>query len=131
MKNLEIFVNPASGRKAIYIIARAGHKVIDLNEILLCKADRNYTKMFLEDGKEIDISRSLCILEGVLKKYNFLRCNSSYLINLCKRGEFHRYLRKIYMPCHEISVSKEKCHEIFPVLTAFGFHEIIRRCPEF
>ena len=127
MKNLEIFVNPASGRKAIYIIARSGHKVIDLEEILLCKADRNYTKMFLEDAKEIDIPRSLCVLENALTKHNFLRCNSSYLINLSKCGSFHRYLRKIYMACYEISISKEKCHEVFPVLTAFGFKEILKR----
>jgi len=127
MKNLEIFLNPASGRKAIYIIARAGHKVIDLEEILLCKADRNYTKILLENTKEIDISRSLCILENSLRKHNFLRCNSSYLINLSKCGSFHRYLRKIYIACYEISISKEKCHEVFPVLTAFGFKEILKR----
>jgi len=127
MKNLEVFYNPASGRIAIYIIARAGHKVIDLEEILLCKADSNYTVMFLEDGKGMDIPKSLCNLERVLKDHNFLRCSTSYLINLCKHGSFHRYLRKIYLSCHEISVPKEKCHKVFPVLTAFGFREIIRR----
>jgi DNA-binding LytR/AlgR family response regulator len=128
MKNLEIFINPASGRKAIYIIARAGHKVIDLEKILLCKADRNYTIISLEDGKKIDIPKSLCILESVLKRHNFLRCNSSYLINLCKIGSFNRYLKKIYLSDHEISMPKERCHEIFPVLTSFGFKEVIRRC---
>lgn len=126
MKNLEIFVNPASGCKAIYIIARAGHRVIDLKEILLCKADRNYTKIFLENRKKFNIPRSLCILERTLMEHNFLRCNSAYLINLGKPGSFNRYLRKIYMTCHEIPISKVKCHEVFPVLTAFGFKEMIR-----
>lgn len=127
MKNLEIFINPASSRKAIYIIARDGHKVIDLEEILLCEADGNYTKMPLANGKKIEISKSLCNLESALKNHNFLRCNSSYLINLCKPGSFHRHLRKIYLPCHEISIPKDRCHKVFPVLTAFGFKEIIIR----
>lgn len=127
MKNLEIFVNPASGRKAIYIIARAGHKVVDLEEILLCKADRNYTKMFLEDEREIEIPRSLCVLENALVEHNFLRCNSSYLINLFRNGSFHRYLRKVYIGCYEIPISKEKSPHVFPVLTSFGFKEILKR----
>lgn len=127
MKNLEIFINPASGSKAIYIVARSGHRIIDLDEIIFCKADRNYTKIFLENDKEVEIPRSLCTLEIVLKDHNFLRCSSSYLLNLCKKGSFHRYFKKIYLSCHEISVSQKKCNEVFPVLTAFRFKEIIRR----
>ena len=49
MKNLEIFVNPNSLRNAIYIVARNGHKVIDLDDIVLCKADRNYTSILLNN----------------------------------------------------------------------------------
>lgn len=127
MKNLEIFINPATGCKAIYIVARSGHRIIDLDEIIFCKADRNYTKIFLENGKEIEIPKSLCKLETVLKNHDFLRCNSSYLLNLCKTGAFHRYLKKIYLTYHEISIPPKKCHEVFPVLTAFRFKEIIRR----
>lgn len=127
MKNLEIFDNPATGSKAIYIITNSGHKVIDLEKIMLCRADRNYSLVFLENGKKIEISKSLCYLEGALKNYKFLRCSSSYLINLCKNGSFNRYLRMIYITEHKMSIAKEKCHEIFPVLTAFGFKEILRR----
>lgn len=126
MKNLEIFVNPASGCKAIYIVARAGHKVIDLEDILFCKADRNYTKIILENGKGIEISKSLCNLEKALLNHKFLRCSPSYIINLSKNGSFHRYFKKIYLSCYEIPIPKEKCPEILPILTAFGFKEIIR-----
>jgi hypothetical protein len=127
LKNLEIFTNPASGNVAIYIVARSGHKIIDLEEILLCKADRNYTIMLLEDGKNLNIPRSLCDLERVLKTHDFLRCSSSFLLNLHKHGAFHRRLKKIYLACYEVSVPKEKCREVFPVLTAFGFKELVKR----
>ena len=125
MKNLEIFDNPASGRKAIYIVARDGHKVIDLEEILLCKADGNYTEMQLEDGRKIEISTSLYHLEERLMEHRFLRCNSSYLISLSKGGSFDRRGKKIYLSAHEISLAKGRCQKVLPVLTAFGFREII------
>lgn len=126
MKNLEIFENPASGRKAIYIIARDGHKVIDLEEILLCQADSNYTKIILENGKKIETSKSLCKFENGLKHHKFLRCNSSYLKNLCKKSSFNRYYRKIYIHQYIISIPKNRCSQIFPILTAFGFNEHIK-----
>lgn len=128
MKNLEVFINPASGRNAIYIIARNGHKVIDLDNILCCIADRNYSKIILEEEKlDIVVPKSLCVLESELKEYNFLRCSSSYIINLKKAGSFNRYLRKIYLNSHIISISNRKCGRVLPILTAFGFKEILKR----
>lgn len=127
MKNLEVFINPVSNRNAIYLIARNGHKVIYLDRITLCKADRNYTKILLKDGGiEILIPKSLCILESVLKNYNFLRCSSSYIINLNKPESFNRYLRMIYLAGHNISVPRKSCSKVFPILTAFGFREKLR-----
>lgn len=127
MKNLEIFINPASNRIAIYIIARNGHKVVDLDEILLCKADRNYTQIFIkENGSMIVIPKSICILESVLNKYNFFRCSSSHLINLNKPGSFNRFLRIIYLCDHKISVSRKRCCIVFPTLTAYGFKEELK-----
>ena len=127
MKNLEVFVNPASSRNAIYIIARNGHKVIDLDEIILCKADRNYTRVLLkDDGIEILLPKSICVLESVLNKYHFLRCSSSYIINLNKSGSFNRYLRMIYLSGYKISVARKRCGKVFPMLTAFGFREELR-----
>lgn len=126
MRNLEIFVNPASDHKAIYIIARSGHKVVDIDKIIMCKADRNYTKIFLEDEMEIVVPKSLCFLENELNKYNFLRCSSSYLINLNKSGSFNRFLRKIYLSDYAISIARKRCNRIFPVLTAFGYKEVLR-----
>lgn len=127
MKNLEIFINPASNRNAIYIIARNGHKVIDLDRIILCKADRNYTKMLLVDGgTEIVLPKSICFLEYVLIEYHFLRCSSSHIINLNIPGSFNRKLRMIYILGNEILVPRKRCCKVFPVLTAFGFKEELR-----
>ena len=127
MKNLEVFINPATNCNAIYIIARNGHKVIDLDRIILCKADRNYTKMLLiNGGTEIVLPKSICILESVLIKYHFLRCSSSHIINLKVSGSFNRNLRMIYLPGYKISVPRKRCCKVFPLLTAFGFKEELR-----
>jgi DNA-binding LytR/AlgR family response regulator len=126
MKNLEVFINPASGLYAIYIIARSGHKVVDLDRIIMCTADRNYTEIVLDSGLKIVIPKSICVLESILNKYNFSRCNSSYLINLKKAGSFNRYSRKINISEYEISVAIKRCSKVFPLLTAFGFKEKIR-----
>lgn len=128
MKNLEIFINPASNRNALYIIARNGHKVIDLDQIIICKADRNYTIVLLKDGgTEIVLPKSLCIIECVLRNYNFLRCSLSYIINLNRPGSFNRYLQMIYLDGYKISVPRKRCSKVFPILTAFGFREELRR----
>jgi two-component system LytT family response regulator len=127
MKNLEVFINPATNRNAIYIIARSGHKVIDIDSIILCQADRNYTKILLIDGgTEIVLTKSICVVESILKRYNFLRCSLSYLINLNKTGSFNRHLRIIYLSGNKISVARKRCGIVFPILTAFGFKEELR-----
>ncbi|HEX2922392.1 MAG TPA: hypothetical protein VHO50_14610 [Bacteroidales bacterium] len=71
MKNLEVFINPSTGLKALYIISRSGHRIIDIEKILFCKADRNYTKIISEGQPEIIIPKSLCVLESIIKRIQF------------------------------------------------------------
>ena len=56
--------------------------VIDLDEIIRCEADRNYTSFFLTGGKKILVSKTLKEYETMLSGHNFLRVQQSHLINL-------------------------------------------------
>ncbi|MFN5148115.1 MAG: LytR/AlgR family response regulator transcription factor [Flavobacteriia bacterium] len=56
--------------------------VIELDEIIRCEADRNYTSFFLTGGKKILVSKTLKEYETLLTGHNFLRVQQSHLINL-------------------------------------------------
>lgn len=56
--------------------------VVELETIIRCEADRNYTTFFLTTGNKIVVSKTLKEYEGLLANYNFLRVQQSHLINL-------------------------------------------------
>lgn len=56
--------------------------VVELDEIIRCEADRNYTSFFLTGGKKILVSKTLKDYETLLSPHNFLRVQQSHLINL-------------------------------------------------
>lgn len=58
-----------------------GFTFIDINEIVYCKSDNNYTEFILVDGKKIYVSRGMKETSEMLEKHAFLRIHQSYLIN--------------------------------------------------
>ncbi|MFT5778207.1 MAG: two-component system LytT family response regulator [Crocinitomicaceae bacterium] len=56
--------------------------VVDLDQIIRCEADRNYTSFFLLDNKKILVSKTLKEYETLLSGHNFLRVQQSHLINI-------------------------------------------------
>ncbi len=56
--------------------------VVELETIIRCEADRNYTTFYLTTGNKIVVSKTLKEYEGLLSNYNFLRIQQSHLINL-------------------------------------------------
>ncbi len=58
-----------------------GFQVLDVNDILYCKADDNYTEIHLEN-KKILVSKTLKYFEEALSKFAFARIHKSYLVNV-------------------------------------------------
>lgn len=56
--------------------------VVELETIIRCEADRNYTTFYLNTGNKIVVSKTLKEYEVLLSNYNFLRVQQSHLINL-------------------------------------------------
>lgn len=56
--------------------------VINLEDIIRCEADRNYTSFFLVGGKKILVSKTLKEYETLLSAHNFLRIQQSHLVNV-------------------------------------------------
>ena len=67
-----------------------GLQMISINTIIFCESDDNYTKLFLNSGKRLLVTRSLKEIEEMLESYSFLRVHRSYLVNL---NEIEKYIK--------------------------------------
>lgn len=56
--------------------------VINVNEIIRCEADRNYTVFKLNSGKQILVSNTLKEYDEMLSGYQFFRTHQSHLVNI-------------------------------------------------
>lgn len=62
--------------------------VVDLDEIVRCESDNNYTKFFFQDGSRILVTKTLKFFSDMLKNYQFLRVHQSHLVNVKYVKEF-------------------------------------------
>ena len=74
----------------ITIPLQNGFEIIETNNILYCKADDNYTEIYLKDNKKKLVSKTLKYIEESLEEANFTRVHKSYLVNI---NEVVKYLR--------------------------------------
>ena len=65
----------------ITIPLQNGFEVLQMEEILYCQADDNYTQIFLKKGKRL-VSKTLKYFEESLSENGFARVHKSYLVNL-------------------------------------------------
>lgn len=74
-------IQPNQKRRLVLKTQESVH-VVELDQIIRCEADRNYTSFFLKNGKKILVSRTLKDYETLLTGHNFLRVQQSHLVNL-------------------------------------------------
>ena len=74
-------IQPSEKRRLVLKTQESIH-VIELDEIIRCEADRNYTSFFLKNNKRILVSRTLKEYETLLSNHNFLRVQQSHLVNI-------------------------------------------------
>jgi two-component system LytT family response regulator len=58
-----------------------GFQILNVSEILYCKADDNYTEIYLLN-KKILVSKTLKYFEDALAEFPFARVHKSYLVNV-------------------------------------------------
>lgn len=71
--------NSISGK--ITIPQQDGFEVLDVNDIVFCKADDNYTEIHLANSKKL-VSKTLKYFQEALSDYMFARIHKSYLVNV-------------------------------------------------
>ena len=84
---LENETKDLSELKQIILNVREGYVFSEINEIVRCEADGNYTTVFFKNGDKQVASKTLKEFENLLSEHNFWRIHKSHLINL-------KYLKK-------------------------------------
>lgn len=59
-----------------------GFRFEKAGKIMYCKADQNYTVVYIKDGAEIMVSKSISVVQQLLPADLFYRIHKSYLVNL-------------------------------------------------
>ncbi|WP_166962903.1 LytR/AlgR family response regulator transcription factor [Yeosuana marina] len=72
--------NSVNGK--ITIPQQDGFEVINTSDILYCKADDNYTEIYLNNNKKKLVSKTLKYFEDALTSTSFARVHKSYLVNV-------------------------------------------------
>jgi two-component system LytT family response regulator len=107
-----------SGRK-IAFPSLHGFELVPLEDIMVCEASSNYTKVHLKNGQHILVSRTLKDIAELLNMSPFFRLHHSYLVNLqCAtqyiRGEGGQLVLHGNLT---VPVSRNKKDELISLLT--------------
>jgi len=74
--------NLSSKQTKIILPSLEGLNIIDIDNIIRCESDNNYTIFHLINKSRIVVSRSLNNFERLLSEKNFVRIHSRHLVNL-------------------------------------------------
>ena len=104
------------GKKIVLKTSESIH-IVNIQHIVRCEADNNYTTFFTVEGEKIIISKGLKEYEDLLSGYGFFRVHQSHLINLNyisrfdkKDGGFVVLTDKTQVP-----VSQRKRQQLFEI----------------
>ena len=76
--------------KRVALPTMEGLEMVDIDSIVSCASDGNYTHFLLKDNKRLTASRTLKDVEELLSEYPFVRVHNSYLVNL---NEINKYVK--------------------------------------
>jgi two-component system, LytTR family, response regulator len=82
-KKLETLLgNIYSASKKICVPVVNGIVVLNVNDIVRCQSEINYTTIFLKDKQKMTVAKTLKEFEELLTEYNFFRIHNSDLVNM-------------------------------------------------
>lgn len=94
-KRIETLINnlntPDSLQQKIALPTSNGYQMEPINKIMYCKADINYSDVFLNDGTIIKLSKTLKSVEESLPEKIFVRIHKTYLLNINYVKKFIRH----------------------------------------
>jgi two-component system, LytTR family, response regulator len=91
-------------------------KVINLNEIVMMKADINYSIIHLENGEKIIVTKTLKILENILNNEFFYRIHRNTLINKKHIISYNSILGEVSLTNNQVAYISRRKKETFDIL---------------
>jgi len=76
------FKNVQQQNKKITVPTISGLIFLDVQDIIRCQSDINYTTIYTTDKQKILVAKTLKEFEEILSGFNFFRVHNSHLINL-------------------------------------------------
>ncbi|MFK5855437.1 MAG: LytTR family DNA-binding domain-containing protein [Bacteroidota bacterium] len=84
--------NTESGDRRLVLNTQDSIYVVQVSDIISCKADKNYTEVNIINKKQLVISKTLKDFEEMLAGCGFFRTHQSYLINLKYINQYEKGL---------------------------------------
>jgi len=82
--------SPSTPISKIALPTMEGLQMIQVDSIISCESDSNYTILHLKDKKKKVVSSTLKDIEELLEEHSFVRVHRCYLVNL---NEIEKYLK--------------------------------------
>src|SRR5450432_1918125 len=82
--------SPKNLIRKIALPTMEGLQMIEIDSIISCTSESNYTHFILKNDKKITASRTMKDVEDLLSDYPFLRVHHSYIVNL---NEIQKYIK--------------------------------------
>ncbi len=92
-QQLEILLQKLNHSTAVNKVAlptMEGLQMVNVDSIIRCESDSNYTIICLKDKQKLVVARTLKEIEEMLEDYPFARVHHSYMVNL---NEINKYIR--------------------------------------
>ncbi len=113
---LNNFSNITNNNPKIVLKTAENIYVVNVQNIVHCESDNNYTTLYLNDKQKIIISKTLKEFEHLLKDFGFLRVHRSNLININYIMRFDKEKNLLYMQDNsKIQVSFRKKEELIKI----------------
>ena len=77
----ELFQQKTSTYKKLALPTNDGLEFVQIDQIMRCQSDSNYTHFYFADGSNLLICRTLKDVEHTLNPHGFIRIHQSHLIN--------------------------------------------------
>lgn len=107
--------------KRIALSNSDGIHLFEINDIIRCESEDNYTKFFIKNSKPVLISKTLKEYEELLSEHGFERIHQSHLINL---NYLKSYIKKdggyvVMLDDSHLPISQRKKERLQELLKSF------------
>jgi two-component system, LytTR family, response regulator len=111
MTNLNL--SKSEFNKNNYLSILREQKIIHPTEIVMMKADINYTTIYLQNGEKITIAKTLKFLETALNDSNFCRIHRRILINRNHVIAYNPKLGEVLLTNNHTTFASRRRKELF------------------